>query len=140
MAQRGLCPLSVVSPSLWPLSAMTALRGLWPGALRGPWVVLPIKTKHRRSGFPTTTLPYEAALGVTSWRRSCEDVLPPLPPPLVPPVMPLVPKVPLVMPLVLTVLEPNVRGLRPVLVALRGLWPLAVVSPSLRGNHEDRGR
>ena len=45
--------------------------------------------------------------------------------------MPLVPTVPPVMPLVLTLLEPNVRGLWPVLVALRGLWPLAVVSPSL---------
>jgi hypothetical protein len=54
--------------------------------------------------------------------------------------MPLVPKVPLVMPLMLTVLKPNARGLRPVLVALRSLWPLAVVSPSLRGNCEDRGR
>ena len=50
------------------------MRALWPGELRGPWVVLPVKTK-----------------------------------------------VPLVMPLVLTVLEPNVRGLWPVLVALRGL-------------------
>ena len=109
--------------------------------------MLPMKTKHRRSGFPTTTLPYEAALGVSScktpgrsWRRICEEVLPTLPPPLVPPVMPLVPTVPPVMPLVLTVLEPKVRGLWPVLVALRGLWPLAVVSPSLRGNCEDRGR
>jgi len=47
-----------------------------------------------------------------------------LPPPLVPPVppvMPLVPKVPLVMALVLTVLKPNVRG----------MWPLAVMSPTL---------
>ena len=51
-------------------------------------------------------------------------------------VKPLVPKVPLLMPLLLTVLEPTVRGLRPVLVAMRGLWPLAVVSPSLRGNCE----
>jgi len=66
---------------------MTPLRGLWPGALRGLGVVLPVK--------------------------------------------PLVPKVPLVMPLMLTVLEPTVRGLRPVLVALRGLWPLSVASPSL---------
>jgi hypothetical protein len=45
-------------------------------------------------------------------------------------VLPMKTKVPLVMPLVLTVLEPSVRGLRPVLVALRGLWPLAVVSPA----------
>ena len=39
---RGLWPGAVAQRGLWP---MIGLRGLWLGALRGPWPVLPMKTR-----------------------------------------------------------------------------------------------